>query len=325
MKLATEMTKKAKTFVIAPSVPHYRVLFFFVVCALPLIAFARLSEILMHLVLNDQTFSHAPLIPLISVVLVYLNRSSILREVSLNWILGTPFLSVGFGLMAAARVDLWQLTLHNQLSLFALGLVLVWVGAFAFCFGEQPFHAAHFPLAFLSFAIPIPEPILSRTILFLQVGSADCAEMFFRLMSVPYLREDLVFRLPGVAIRVAEECSGIRSSLALLITTVLACHLFLERNTHRILTTSLVVPLAILKNGLRIATLSVLAIYVDPGFLYGNLHHRGGIVFFAIALVPMGLIFMLLRRREIRGAVISGNIMNNQSRAEAINIGDTRA
>jgi len=59
-----------------------------------------------------------------------------------------------------------------------------------------------------------------------------------------------------------------------------------------------VVPLAILKNGLRIATLSTLAIYVDPGFLTGNLHHRGGILFFMIALFPLALLLILLERGE---------------------------
>ena len=33
----------------------------------------------------------------------------------------------------------------------------------------------------------------------------------------------------------------------------------------------------IVKNGIRIATLTLLANYVDPGFLYGNLHPEGGL------------------------------------------------
>ena len=59
-----------------------------------------------------------------------------------------------------------------------------------------------------------------------------------------------------------------------------------------------VVPIAILKNGLRIAALSTLAVYVDPAFLTGSLHHHGGIVFFIIALLPMALLLILLVRGE---------------------------
>jgi hypothetical protein len=33
----------------------------------------------------------------------------------------------------------------------------------------------------------------------------------------------------------------------------------------------------VLKNGIRIATLTLLAMYVDPSFLAGRLHHEGGL------------------------------------------------
>ena len=42
----------------------------------------------------------------------------------------------------------------------------------------------------------------------------------------------------------------------------------------------------------------MLAIYVDPGFMTGNLHHRGGFVFFGITLLVMGIILVLLRKSE---------------------------
>jgi exosortase/archaeosortase family protein len=97
---------------------------------------------------------------------------------------------------------------------------------------------------------------------------------------------------------VAEECSGIRSTLALFITTALAGALFLKSNWRRLLLLIVVVPIAIVKNGLRIATLSTLAIYVNPAFLTGNLHHHGGVLFFLIALVPMALLLIFLERQE---------------------------
>jgi exosortase len=146
--------------------------------------------------------------------------------------------------------------------------------------------------------VPIPEPFLSKIIYFLQAGSTDMSETFFRLAGIPYHRDGFVFELPGIAIRVAEECSGIRSTLALLITTILASYIFLKSASRRLILCVAVVPTAIFKNGLRIATLSTLSIYVDRGFLYGNLHHRGGIVFFVIALLPLALILKLLQRSE---------------------------
>jgi hypothetical protein len=49
---------------------------------------------------------------------------------------------------------------------------------------------------------------------------------------------------------------------------------------------------------MRIVTLSTLAIYVNPGFLYGNLHHHGGVVFFLLGLVPLVFLVGWLQRTE---------------------------
>ena len=54
----------------------------------------------------------------------------------------------------------------------------------------------------------------------------------------------------------------------------------------------LVLPLAMFKNGLRIATLSILSVYVSRDFLYGWLHHSGGVVFF---LIGIAFIYLALR------------------------------
>jgi exosortase/archaeosortase family protein len=54
----------------------------------------------------------------------------------------------------------------------------------------------------------------------------------------------------------------------------------------------------LIKNGVRIATLTLLANYVDRDFLYGRLHHQGGIVFFLIGLASLLPVYWLLRRGE---------------------------
>lgn len=186
--------------------------------------------------------------------------------------------------------------------------VLVWAGAFALFFGNRAFRAARFPLLFLLFTIPIPEPFLSKIIYFLQKGSSDAAELFFWMGGVPYLRDGFIFRLPGVAIRVAEECSGIRSTLALLITSVLACHLFLRTSWKKWVLCLAIIPIGLLRNGLRIMALSTLAVYVNPAFLYGNLHKHGGIVFFILGLIPFGLLLMWFQKTEKAPTrVINGN------------------
>ena len=61
-----------------------------------------------------------------------------------------------------------------------------------------------------------------------------------------------------------------------------------------------IVPLAVIKNAIRIVGLSLLAVYVDRGFITGSLHHRGGIVFFLAALVLMAGVAWVLGKLEVR-------------------------
>jgi exosortase len=295
MKASDSSFEMSSVPVADPGLSHLRVFGFALACALPFVLAWDLMRVLVSLFGND-TFSQVPLIPLVSLFLIYSNGGVVFSEVSFGWSLGATLIVPGVVCIELARLNLWQLTVTNQVSLLVFGMVLSWVGAFALFFGTRAFQAARFPLVFLVFTIPIPEPVLSKVIAFLQEGSTDLANAFFELARVPHFRQGFVIELPGVAIRVAEECSGIRSTLALLITAVLASHFFLRRNWKRLLLILIVVPLAIFKNGLRIATLSILAIYVNPGFLHGNLHHDGGIIFFVIALLPMAFILRLLQK-----------------------------
>jgi exosortase/archaeosortase family protein len=77
----------------------------------------------------------------------------------------------------------------------------------------------------------------------------------------------------------------------LLVTTMVLTHLLLRSAWGKGLVILAAIPLSVAKNGFRIFTLSMLAVYVDPGFLHGWLHHQGGIVFFLVFLA--GLFFLL--------------------------------
>ena len=255
---------------------------------------------LLTLIVENETFSQIPLIPLVTIFILYAKRNIWLPKSAWGWRLGTALMIPGTILLSAARMNSGNLGATNQGILVTFGMVIFWVGAFALFFGRRAFRDAVFPLLFLLFMVPVPEPILSKVIYFLQKESTEAAELFFRFAGVPYLRQGFFFALPGVTIRVAEECSGIRSTVALLITMVLVSHFLLKSNWKRALVCLAIVPISILKNGLRIVTLSALSIYVNPDFLYGNLHHHGGIVFFVIGLVPLVLMLVWLQRSERR-------------------------
>jgi len=171
-------------------------------------------------------------------------------------------------------------------------------GAFIFTYGTKAFLSALFPMLFLVFMIPFPYEMMEKIITFLQKGSTEFANFLLWLSHVPYYREGFVFHTASIDVEVAPECSGIRSGLALLITALLAGYLFLNSWWRRAILVLCVIPMTMLKNGIRITTLTLLSTYVDPRILQSPLHREGGIPFFILALLLMAPILYFLRRRE---------------------------
>jgi exosortase/archaeosortase family protein len=106
--------------------------------------------------------------------------------------------------------------------------------------------------------------------------------------------------MPGITIEVAPQCSGIHSSLVLFISGLVAGHLFLKGTGKRITLALAVILIGILRNCVRIVTISLLCIYVDPGMIDSPLHHHGGPLFLALSLVPFFVVLLWLRRSERR-------------------------
>ncbi len=103
-----------------------------------------------------------------------------------------------------------------------------------------------------------------------------------------------------MGIEIAKECSSIHSAWALLITGMLVAHLFLKSLWAKVSLTILTVPIAMLTNAVRIVTIWELATRVDPGFLYGDLHRNGGILFSLISLSILVGFLAMLRGLETR-------------------------
>jgi exosortase len=257
----------------------------------PCVALVRFS------LLNDDA-SHVVLIPFISTWLIYIAQKKIFRRVSFDYSFSIIFFIISAVTYIWTRRSPVSWTQADMLAGYALALVLLWISGFVLLFGRAALKNGCFPLLFLFFTIPLPDALLNHSIYFLQKGSADITEIIFDLVGVPALREGFVFHLGHINIEVARECSGIRSSLALLILALIAGHLLLHTLWKQAVFMIAGLLIMVVKNGVRIATLTILAQYVDPGFLYGRLHHEGGVVFFLLGLVLLLPILWLLRRSE---------------------------
>jgi len=255
---------------------------------------------LLNLSLSSELYSHIVLIPFVCLYLVYDARKAIFADSCYSLLQGAVLLAAAVAVLLLGRFYFSELASNDQLSLQIFTFVVIVLSAFMLFFGTAAFKQAILPLFFMFFMVPFPTALLQGLIKFLQDGSTEAAHLLLWLSGAPFLREGYTFHLPGMSIEVAEQCSGIRSGLCLFITAILAGHLFLRRSWSKLALVVAAVPITIFKNGMRIVTLTLLGVYVDPRILGSDLHKKGGIPFFGLALLFLGIALYLLRRFEQR-------------------------
>jgi exosortase C (VPDSG-CTERM-specific) len=246
-------------------------------------------------------YSYILLIPFISGYLVWHGRKS-LSKVSAPAKKSASFLAAGGAvtLLAYWWVDRQGMGLKpdDRLAFTTFAFLLLFWSACRFFLGAQTTSKLGFAFGLLIFLVPVPARAMAAIDTFLQHGSAFVADAMFSLSGTTFSRVGLVFQLPGIFIRVAPECSGIHSSMVLLITSLLAGHFFLRSPRKRALLTLAVLPLALLRNGFRIYTLGQLCVHIGPEMIDSPIHHKGGPIFFGLSLVPFLLLLYYLQKSE---------------------------
>jgi exosortase len=198
------------------------------------------------------------------------------------------------------------------LSARILGFVFATQAAAAWFLGTPILRAGSFAFGFLVFMVPLPGAAIDLCETQLQHASAVASEWLFLATGVAHIRDGQFFQLPGITIEVAQECSGFRSTLVLLIVSVVAARMFLLSTWRRLALVLVIIPLGILRNGFRIWVLAVLTVNVDSRVIDSPLHHQGGPIFFVLSLGPLfGFLWLLYRmERSLRGDSSSASVPN---------------
>jgi len=249
----------------------------------------------------DRLYSYAILIPVISGWLLWSKRTQKVQVTRASAIMGI-FLLIAAVVCALAGIYFAKQGRMTNETTWLSTQIAAWVlsawGAAFLSFGHRWVLSNLFPVLFLLFTIPMPQPMVEAVEYGLQHASAEVSHWLFGFAGTPHIREGLNFWFPNVHIAVAPECSGIRSTLVLFVTGILGSHLLLRRFHNQCILVAAIIPLGILRNAIRIITLTLLSVHVDPSIMDSPLHHRGGPFFFAISLVPLFALFWWLARRE---------------------------
>lgn len=281
------------------------VLAFGFLCAVSIVLWWHSLVVTLRLALSNDAYTHILLILPLSAALIF--QDSKYGDSKALQIDPQPRLRIGAALLALAlltgcyaRWGMFASPDDVRLSLGMLALVTWWIGSAILCFGVNAFRSFLFPLCFLFWMVPVPAFVLNGIVHFLQYQSALAARILFQAIGVPVAQDGIMLAIPHLNIEVATECSSIRSSLMLVVTTMVLSNLFLRSWWRRSLLVAAAIPLSVAKNGLRIVTIGELGTRVDPGFLHGRLHRNGGIIFLGIAVIAVVVLLWILRRTEFQ-------------------------
>jgi exosortase C (VPDSG-CTERM-specific) len=275
---------------------------FYIFTSVLLLCFALPLVHLVKFAAHSELYSHILLIPFVSAYLMWTKRGPVSETKPSPGMALLP-LALGALLLGGYRMAIkqgWMPEMPDSLAVSTLAFLCFWLaGGFVFL-GAKYLKGMAFPLMILLFCVPFPVVVRDGIEYFLQRGSAEAAYWMLNLSGMPVLQTRTRFQLPSFSLEVAPECSGIHSTLVLVITSLMAAYLFLKKPSSRLVLMLVVIPLALLRNGFRIFVIAQLCVRIGPQMIESPIHRRGGPVFFVLSLVPLFLLLVYLSRRELR-------------------------
>ncbi len=223
---------------------------------------------------KEFDYYHGRFIPLVMAVLIWHARKKIAAAPRSTDYWGLAILVLGILCYIAAARTVQARVAAGSIPFIAYGLI-------AFVWGRQV--ARHFivPLALVFFAIPLPG--LAQATNGLQLIATKVAYLLSTVLGcdITAVGNNINSNTDKWAgFNIAEGCSGIRSLFALLLIALVYGHLTQNTVWKKILIFALAVPIAIVANSLRVATIIIIAEYVSADFAASTYHNWSGFVFF---------------------------------------------
>lgn len=245
---------------------------------------------------SDPSWSHGFLIPLFSVYFLHQNRHKIFE------LIPRPSWFFGLGLL----VFLLILSSLNTVQFkFAYGESLIFIAAIGatalFVGGWSLLKQTWLPIAYLFFAVPLPQRLYSQITIPMRKLSAQVATQLLNVIP------DLEATVRGVVIDViyhgkplepsldvAEACSGMRLLMAFVALGVAMAYLHWRPMWQRIVLLLSTIPIAILCNVVRVTVTGLIYVLWDPKYAQGIYHDLLGMLMLPLAFLFYGLLAWLM-------------------------------
>jgi exosortase len=245
--------------------------------------------------LIDSSWSHGFLIPFFSLYFLNQKREEIFHsawnnEFRANY-LGLVFLICGILFYPFDIVHLQYGYLRSIDMIAVLGAIVLFLG------GWRLIKYTWLPIAFLVFAVPLPERFYKELTIPMRQWAATVASGLLNL--VPHLQAsasgvviDVFYKGKALepALDVAEACSGMRLLMAFLALGVAMAYLHYRPLWQRIVLLASTVPIAILCNIVRVTVTGFIYVLMHPKYAQGIYHDMLGLAMLPLAFGLYGLL-----------------------------------
>lgn len=239
----------------------------------------------------DPNYSHGFLVPLLSGFLIWQRRKELATLRPRGSWLGLPVLLVGVGTLLLGDLGFMIFLTGSSLIMVLAGLVL-------FHLGRETFRLLAFPLLFLFFMVPMPDPLFEAIAAPLQNLAARNAAWTLDALGVPVLLQGNVIHLSQTSLGVTEACSGIRSLVSLLAVAVAWAYLTLPGTWRMVGLAVAAVLITILANVARVVATGLIGQWLGVEYAQGIFHSFSGWVAFLFAFVCLAGVHTMMRHAQ---------------------------
>ncbi len=235
--------------------------------------------------LHESTYYHCIAVPGIAGWLLWRRWERLKSAERKAWFPG--LLLLGFGLLmylAYARTGVRMVA--------GIAFPIILAGIVGTVYGSRPLKVAAVPIALLIFAVPFPEHAIGMVAMPMQKISAIMTGKVAPLIGLQVVQQGINLDLHGFNFVVAEECSGMHSLVALLLTGVVLVELSQLHKYRKVLSVAIIPPVVLLANVVRLTVVLLLGEYFGPELALGAMVHGFSDIIVYLAAVLGFILFI---------------------------------
>jgi exosortase len=178
----------------------------------------------------------------------------------------------------------WQ---KDYIFIQTLSLIPLLFGLTGFLYGTKMSKTLSFPILYLLLLVPPPFGILDSITLPMRYGISVLAEKILFFLHYPISREGLLLKIGYNDIFMGAPCSGFRSLITMFSLVLVYVYISKGSLLKKFVLTSLIIPMALFGNLVRVITLCLITFYFGEEAGQGFFHNFSGIVIFIITLLGL--------------------------------------